>query len=80
VRKPALIIVGILGFLMSVPPPVYAYVDPGTGSYVLQIIIAGVAAASLSLKLFWTKIKSLFSDQAASEEDLSRDDEALARE
>lgn len=38
----------------------YAYLDPGTGSYVLQMALAGVAAALLVVKLFWVKIKAVF--------------------
>lgn len=47
--------------ILSFPQPVHAYVDPGTGSYLLQVLIAGIAAASLSLKLFWGRIRLLFS-------------------
>lgn len=37
-----------------------AYVDPGTGSYVLQMIVAGIAAAGFTLRLFWGRLKLLF--------------------
>jgi hypothetical protein len=53
---------------MILPPPVFAYVDPGSGSYLLQVFIAGVAAASLSLKLFWTRIKAFLSGPSVDEE------------
>jgi hypothetical protein len=39
----------------------YSYIDPGTGSYVVQIIIAAFVGASLGIKLFWDKIKAFFS-------------------
>lgn len=35
----------------------HAYVDPGTGSYVLQMIVAGIAAAGLTMRLFWGRLK-----------------------
>ncbi|MCP5047974.1 MAG: hypothetical protein GY940_12430, partial [bacterium] len=38
----------------------YSYIDPGTGSYLIQIIIAGLVGASLGIKLFWRKIKDFF--------------------
>jgi hypothetical protein len=38
----------------------HAYIDPGTGSIVLQMIIAGIAGGWLTLKLFWHRIKSFF--------------------
>lgn len=35
-----------------------AYLDPGTGSYVLQMVLAGIAAALFAVKLFWVRIKA----------------------
>ena len=48
-------------FLFFSTRSVQAYVDPGTGSYLLQIILASVAAALLGIKYFWDKIRSIFS-------------------
>jgi flagellar biosynthesis protein FliQ len=33
-----------------------AYIDPGTGSYVLQIAIAAAVGLAFSIKVFWKKI------------------------
>ena len=38
--------------------PVYAYLDPGTGSIILQSILAGVAVVMGVLRLYWYRIKS----------------------
>jgi len=38
----------------------FAYLDPGTGSYIFQLIIAGALGAIFSLKIFWSKIKVFF--------------------
>lgn len=40
--------------------PAYAYLDPGSGSMILQMILAGVAGAFVVLKLFWHRILALF--------------------
>ena len=40
----------------------HAYVDPGTGSYVLQIVIAGVVAGLFAIKTFWFSIVTFFSN------------------
>jgi hypothetical protein len=37
--------------------PVSAYLDPGTGSMLLQVILGGIAAVGVALKLFWHKIR-----------------------
>ena len=34
----------------------YAYLDPGTGSMLLQVILGGIAALAVALKLYWYKI------------------------
>ena len=38
----------------------YAYLDPGTGSYILQVLIAAIVGGLFAIKPFWTKIKSFF--------------------
>ena len=35
---------------------VYAYIDPGSGSYFLQILAAGIFSAIFVIKKFWKKI------------------------
>jgi hypothetical protein len=46
-----------------------AYLDPGTGSYIFQILIASVVGGLFVIKTFWAKItafiKSLFSNKKA---------------
>lgn len=37
-----------------------AYIDPSTGSYILQLLLAGILGAMFTLKLFWRKIKATF--------------------
>ena len=43
--------------LMSVAQSAFAYLDPGTGSMLLQVILGGIAAVGVALKLFWHKIR-----------------------
>ena len=38
-----------------------AYIDPGSGSYVLQLIVASFFAIVFTLKVFWRNIKAFFS-------------------
>ncbi|MGA9575362.1 MAG: hypothetical protein WBS20_15585, partial [Lysobacterales bacterium] len=35
----------------------WSYLDPGTGSMLLQVILGGFAAIGLVLKLFWHRIR-----------------------
>jgi hypothetical protein len=43
--------------LLSCVQPAFAYLDPGTGSMLLQVILGGIAAVGVALKLFWHKIR-----------------------
>jgi hypothetical protein len=38
----------------------HAYLDPGTGSYIIQILIAGLFGALFMLKVFWGRIVGFF--------------------
>jgi hypothetical protein len=39
------------------PQYAYSYIDPGTGSYIFQIVIAAFVAAIFMVKVYWLKIK-----------------------
>jgi hypothetical protein len=39
------------------PCPAFAYIDPGAGSPVLQILIAGIVTGAFVIKLAYRKIK-----------------------
>ena len=50
-------------FLISIfifPEFVYGYLDPGTGSYLLQIILAALLGIGVGVRAYWSKIKELF--------------------
>jgi len=46
----------ILALVFS-PLKSYAYLDLGTGSYMLQLLIATLVGALYALKIYWRKIK-----------------------
>jgi hypothetical protein len=35
---------------------VIAYLDPGTGSMLVQLLVGGVAAAGVAAKLYWRRL------------------------
>lgn len=51
-----LLIIGQIIF----PKPALAYLDPGTGSYLVQIFAASLFAGLYMIKRFWTNIKDFF--------------------
>jgi len=48
------------------------YLDPGTGSIVVQAVLAALLGLGVFIKLFWGKITSLFSKK---EDQINEEDE-----
>ncbi len=46
-----------------------AYLDPGSGSFLIQLLIAGLVGAGFIVKVYWKKIKGLFNRSAMKKED-----------
>ena len=42
-----------------------AYLDPGTGSFIFQTVIAMVVGAAFALKTYWQRIKAMFGGKSA---------------
>lgn len=57
--KTEIFAVSTLVFLFSLPKFTYAYVDPGTGSYIFQIAIAGFFASLFFFKSSFRKVKTV---------------------
>lgn len=38
----------------------YGYLDPGTGSFIIQVLLAVGVTVSFGIKIFWKKIKDFF--------------------
>ena len=54
----------LLVFIIFFSKPSYAYLDPGTGSAIISLIIGFFVAIGVLIKTFWYKIKSLFSSNS----------------
>ena len=48
----------ILAIFLFLTEDAYAYLDPGTGSMLLQGLIAAIAAGLVVIKLYWYKVKA----------------------
>ena len=65
----------LTGTLLGTLPDKLAYLDPGSGSFLLQLLIAALLGAGIALKASWGKIKGLFGGKAAKDEDADEDDD-----
>ncbi|MCG8695760.1 MAG: hypothetical protein MI806_31495 [Minwuiales bacterium] len=45
---------------LAATKPAYAYLDPGTASVILQVLLGSVAGAMVVGKMYWAKFKDLF--------------------
>ena len=47
--------------LLSYSPIAWAYLDPGTGSILIQGLLAAIAGAAFTLRIYWERVKAFFS-------------------
>jgi hypothetical protein len=52
----------VMSLLIVFSGPASAYIDAGSGSYMLQMALAGVMALVFSIKLSWHRLKSYTSN------------------
>jgi len=46
----------------------HAYIDPGTGSYLFQLLIGGALGGMVALKLYWRDIVNFFRKRDSSDD------------
>lgn len=61
-KKILIIIVLSSFFYLFYPQKAYAYLDPGSMSFILQIIIAIIIGGIFGIKLFWKNVKLFFNN------------------
>ena len=62
---------------MSIISKPAAYLDPGSGSMLVQLILGAVLGAGVFIRVFWKNIKSFFTKGKSDSEELA-DPTALA--
>lgn len=64
----------VLAMVVITSDYAYGYLDPGTGSYILQILLAGLLGVGVGIKMFWSKIKAIFVKPKPADADDADDD------
>jgi hypothetical protein len=67
------ITIAALFFLMA-PQPALAYIDPGSGSLILQVIIATFLSGVVLVKVYWRRLRALITGKPAETENEDHDD------
>ena len=55
--------------LVGLPCALFGYIDPGSGSFLIQTLLAGVLGLSFTLKSFWRTLKGRLARNANTEQD-----------
>ncbi len=60
VMKRFVVIIALIYTVFVLDRPAYAYLDPGSGSMVLQAVLGIFAAAMVVIKLYWARLMKFF--------------------
>lgn len=69
VKRKRAVIIWIAIQLAGFSAAAHAYLDPGTGSILVQSLLAGVAGAVAIVSLYWQRVKAFFVNMRKSSRD-----------
>ena len=61
---------------LTAPSVAFAYLDPGSGSMLLQLVLGGLAGLAVIAKLYWHRLLGLFGVNTKQEESESETESA----
>ena len=75
-HSPSAMVLVALAWVLIGAQDAHAYLDPGTGSYVFQMVIAVILSGAFTIKHFWHRLKA----RIVRSEPARPDDDASASE
>ncbi|HOD34428.1 MAG TPA: hypothetical protein PLR20_01475 [Syntrophales bacterium] len=57
IAKTLYVLLMALPVLVILPENASAYLDPGTGSYIFQVLLAAIIGGLFAIKTYWLKIR-----------------------
>ena len=60
-HRTLILFTALAGLAVLDPRPAYGYLDPGTGSLIVQGAIAAIVGIATGLKLYWGRLRATFS-------------------
>lgn len=70
----------IVASMVTMPSSAHAYLDAGTGSMLLQLLLGGVAGLAIAAKLYWHRFLSAIGlRKARSDERTGKQNESMVR-
>lgn len=64
----------VLIIMLAAQAPLQAYLDPGSGSMLMQLLLGGVAGLAVILKLAWRRVSEWFRAPRIGEQTNTRDE------
>lgn len=61
-------VVAVLLLLILIPGVAQAYLDPASGSIILQVVLGGIAGAGLLIKIYWDRFLKMIGLRKAEDE------------
>ncbi len=55
----------LIANLRSILSNVHPYLDPGSGSFILQLVVATLLGGLVLLRAYWSKIKAFFARRSS---------------
>lgn len=62
------IVAASIPHLIHAPVRLFAYIDPGTGSLVLQVLVGAIVGSLVTAKIYWQRLKAFFKRGATDDE------------
>ena len=59
-RQAASVLIFLSLYLLIAPKRAYAYLDPGSGSFIFQLALGALLGISVAIKIYWKKVKAFF--------------------
>jgi cytochrome c biogenesis protein CcdA len=70
VHKKRVLVIWLAVQLVGFSAAAHAYLDPGTGSILVQSFLAGLAGAVAVVSLYWQRVKAFFANLRKSSRDV----------
>lgn len=67
-RRVAVALVVGIGIFLASAQPAFAYIDPGSGSYLFQLLIGAMLGAGVAIAAFWRRVRGFFSSRFSKED------------
>ena len=67
-----IVVVLVFAFSSLVIPVANAYIDPGSGSFIVQMAIGALLGVSVTLKMFWGRFMAFFSRRKQADHEVEK--------